>query len=246
MGILILYCLNLPSQERFQPKHSCLAGLIPLPNQPDMITTNNILKPLADNLIQFNVVKTPTPNNSRQGKVVIQLVCLIGDMVATDKAAGFLSYSAKIFSSWCELQDNYRKELKLGEPQTQKQVLATSYSWNEVQNTKLLEKLAKEKCIQWPELNCLPYWDPVTNLLLGVVHSWYEGVLQYHLCYRLAFDSNSIHQQTVSPHTSDSRSNVIMEYNLASENIDHLQVKGYPSAYLIETISKRLKEVIVP
>ncbi|MBW0485088.1 hypothetical protein O181_024803 [Austropuccinia psidii MF-1] len=37
-----------------------------------------------------------------------------------------------------------------------------------------------------------------------------------------------------------------MKYNLASENKDYLEIKGYLSADLIETIRKRLKEVIVP
>ncbi|MBW0462501.1 hypothetical protein O181_002216 [Austropuccinia psidii MF-1] len=99
MGILVLYCLNLPPQERFQPKYTCLAGLIPLQNQPNMITTNHILKPLVYQLIQINVVKIPMPNYPRGREVVIQLVCLIGNIVATHKAAGFLSHSAKKFCS---------------------------------------------------------------------------------------------------------------------------------------------------
>ncbi|MBW0581485.1 hypothetical protein O181_121200 [Austropuccinia psidii MF-1] len=63
MGILALHCLNLQPRERFQQQHTCLAGVIPSPNQPDIITINNVLKPLIDELIELNHgVNINTPN----------------------------------------------------------------------------------------------------------------------------------------------------------------------------------------
>ncbi|MBW0510137.1 hypothetical protein O181_049852 [Austropuccinia psidii MF-1] len=99
MGLLVFYCLNLQPQERFQPRFSCLAGVIPSPNQPDMITINNILKPTIDELLEIKKVKTSTPSHPHGRNVSIKLVALIGDIVATHQVSGFMSHLAKYFCS---------------------------------------------------------------------------------------------------------------------------------------------------
>ncbi|MBW0577849.1 hypothetical protein O181_117564, partial [Austropuccinia psidii MF-1] len=59
---------------------------IPSPNQPDMITINNVMKPLVDEFNQFkNGIKVYTPNYPHGQKVIVKLVALIGDIVATHK-----------------------------------------------------------------------------------------------------------------------------------------------------------------
>ncbi|MBW0511417.1 hypothetical protein O181_051132 [Austropuccinia psidii MF-1] len=175
MGIIVLYCLNLPPRKRFQPKFTCLAGFMPSPNQPDMITINNFMKPLVDELNQLkNGITVCTPNYPHGQKVIVKLVVLIGDIGATHKVGGLMSHSAKTFCSWREIQDNERVDLKIGKLRTQNTVLAASHQWNEARTVTLRQKYAKEHEIQWSELNRLPYWDPTTNISLGVVHNWYE------------------------------------------------------------------------
>ncbi|MBW0575983.1 hypothetical protein O181_115698 [Austropuccinia psidii MF-1] len=128
MGIIVLYCLNLPPRKIFQPKFTCLAGAIPSPNQPDMITINNVMKPLVAELKQLkNGITVCTPNYPHGQKVIVKLVALIGDIVATHKAGGFISHSAKRFCSWCEIQDNKRVDLKIGKLCARNTVLAESH-----------------------------------------------------------------------------------------------------------------------
>ncbi|MBW0551442.1 hypothetical protein O181_091157 [Austropuccinia psidii MF-1] len=115
MGILVLYCLDLQPQERFQPKYTCLAGVVPSPNQPDIITINNILKPLVDELMELNrEILIKTPNYPHGHRVIIRLGGLIGNIIATPKAGGFMAHSAKQFCSWCEIEENKKVELMLG------------------------------------------------------------------------------------------------------------------------------------
>ncbi|MBW0476126.1 hypothetical protein O181_015841 [Austropuccinia psidii MF-1] len=246
MGILVLYCLNLQPRERFQPKYTCLAGVIPSPNQPDMITINNILKPLVDELMELNreiVIKTPNYPHGR--RVIIRLVGLIGDIIATHKVGGFMSHSAKHFCSWCEVEENERVELMLGKARKKREVLGASHRWKDARTVKLQQKFAKENGIRWSELNRLPYWDPVSNISLGIVHNWYEGVLQHHLRYRWGFDQRFI-QQICSSEASSLGSDEEMVDNFASENEDELQLRGFLSEEIIEKIRSRLNEVIVP
>ncbi|MBW0476031.1 hypothetical protein O181_015746 [Austropuccinia psidii MF-1] len=184
IGIIVLYCFNLQPWERFQPRYTCLAGVIPSPNQPDIMTIDNIMRPLIDELILLNPgIKIKTPNHPHGQSVVIKIVYLIGDIVATHKVGGFMSHSAKNFFSLCELKDNEREELKLGKPHNQMLVLGASHQWYDTRTLRLQQMFAKRSGIQWSEIKILPYWDPVTNIALGPLHNWYEGVLQDHVLH---------------------------------------------------------------
>ncbi|MBW0579164.1 hypothetical protein O181_118879, partial [Austropuccinia psidii MF-1] len=59
------------------------------------------MRPLIDELILLNPgIKIKTPNHPYGRSVVIKIMCLIGDIVATHKVGGFMSHSAKKFCSW--------------------------------------------------------------------------------------------------------------------------------------------------
>ncbi|MBW0529428.1 hypothetical protein O181_069143 [Austropuccinia psidii MF-1] len=149
-----------------------------------MITINNIMRPLMAKLILLSpATKIKTPNHPHGQSVVIKIVCLIGDIVATHKVGGFMSHSAKKFCSWCELQDHEREELKLGKPCNQMLALGASHQWYNTGTLRLQQMFAKRSGIRLSEINCLPYWDPVTNIALGPLYNWYEGVLQHHVCH---------------------------------------------------------------
>ncbi|MBW0558368.1 hypothetical protein O181_098083 [Austropuccinia psidii MF-1] len=81
-----------------------------------MITINNILKPIIDELLEIKKVNISTPSHPHGRNVSIKLVALIGGIFATHKVAGFMSHLAKYFCSWCELQDHNREELILEKP----------------------------------------------------------------------------------------------------------------------------------
>ncbi|MBW0560032.1 hypothetical protein O181_099747, partial [Austropuccinia psidii MF-1] len=53
MGLIMLNCLNLPPQLRYQTKYMFLSGIILGPKQPNMVTINNILKPLVNKLLEL-------------------------------------------------------------------------------------------------------------------------------------------------------------------------------------------------
>ncbi|KAF8221802.1 hypothetical protein L208DRAFT_1325981, partial [Tricholoma matsutake] len=41
--------------------------------------------------------------------------------------------------------------------------------------------MTKETGVRWTPLHDLPYWDPVQYVILGFMHNFLEGILQYHL-----------------------------------------------------------------
>ncbi|MBW0553131.1 hypothetical protein O181_092846 [Austropuccinia psidii MF-1] len=92
-----------------------------------MITINNVMKTLVDELNQLeNGIKLFTPNYPHGHKVIVKLVALFANIVATNKVGGFMSHSAKRFCSWCETQHNESIDLKIGKLCTQNTVLAAS------------------------------------------------------------------------------------------------------------------------
>ncbi|MBW0543962.1 hypothetical protein O181_083677 [Austropuccinia psidii MF-1] len=146
MGVISLNCLNLPPWLQFQQYHTCIAGLIPAPNQPNMLTTNNVLRPLVDELLKLNEgIKIITPKYPHGRKVFVRLVSLIGDIVATHKVSGFMSHSARKFCSWCDINHDEQGECKLGNLCHGNQVLTLSWRWKSTESKASREQLAKKQ-----------------------------------------------------------------------------------------------------
>ncbi|MBW0590785.1 hypothetical protein O181_130500, partial [Austropuccinia psidii MF-1] len=205
MGIIALNCLNIPPRLRNQPQYTCLAGMIPSPNQPDMNTMNNVLMPLVTEMAKLNHgVMICTSKHPKGRKVVIKLVNLIGDIVANHKVAGFKSHAARKFCSWCEVEDHERGNLELGRLRSGREVVKLAVKWKELASSSLRDQLAKKTGVRWSELNGLSYWDPVVNVPLGVMHNWYEGVLQHHFRYCWGFDMLDVRRQMLKASTEES------------------------------------------
>ncbi|MBW0484215.1 hypothetical protein O181_023930 [Austropuccinia psidii MF-1] len=93
IGLITLNCHNLPPCLQYQTKYTCLAGLIPSPNQPTMITINNVLILLVNELYILNRgMIIPKSKYPRGRKITVKLATLAGDIVAVHKAAVFKSH----------------------------------------------------------------------------------------------------------------------------------------------------------
>ncbi|MBW0508693.1 hypothetical protein O181_048408 [Austropuccinia psidii MF-1] len=201
-----------------------------------MVTLNNVLKPLIDELIELNRgVKCITPNHPHGRYVVVKLVGLIDNIVSTHKAGGFMSHYAKDFCSWCELKEIERNHLKLGKPRKWSAVLSASRSWKRANYTTAQQCLAQYCGIRWSEINRLPYWDPVKNICLGVLHNWYEGTLQHNFCYQWGFDTAIIEKEKHQPGISGYKSDELMENSTQSKNEYNLTISGYLSQEVISS-----------
>ncbi|MBW0561985.1 hypothetical protein O181_101700 [Austropuccinia psidii MF-1] len=248
MGVIALNCLNLPPRLRFKPYYTCLSGIIPSPKQPDIFNTNNVLKPLVDELLNLHKgIKITTPKYTHGHKIFVRLVGLIGDVVATHKVAGFMLHSAKQFCSWCEINDHEQEKLQLGMLCNKRKVLASSWQWKETKTITACQQLSKITGIHWSQLNCLPYWDPVLCVSLRVIHNWYEGVLHHHFCFRWGFDTDLTQQTTMESGKSgmESKSMDLDDSDTSNEESKVFAVECL-SNDLKQTIQNKIKDVIVP
>ncbi|MBW0565832.1 hypothetical protein O181_105547 [Austropuccinia psidii MF-1] len=128
MGIISLNCLNLPSCLQSQNKYTFLAGIIPSPNQPTMITINNMLRPMIDEIFELNNrITIRTPEYPHGQKVVVKVVTLVGDIFEAHKAEGFKSHSDRKLCSWCGVNASNQQKMKLGCPRIGKKVLEATH-----------------------------------------------------------------------------------------------------------------------
>ncbi|KNZ63343.1 hypothetical protein VP01_11574g1, partial [Puccinia sorghi] len=146
----------------------------------------------------------------------VHLGVLIGDIVASHKVVGFASHAAKLFCSWCKFQKNDMMLLQKGRQQIKQERLLR------------LNGMCK--------INCLPYWDPVRNIALGVMHNWYKGFLQHHCRVRWAFESNPPKQLSHNEQLDDWEDNVSEDNETSSE---------FQESTLLH-IRKALPSIIVP
>ncbi|MBW0502506.1 hypothetical protein O181_042221 [Austropuccinia psidii MF-1] len=181
LGVLALNCLNLPPTSQGKAQNTFLSGLVPEPSQPKMMKINNILKNFVDEVVQLDseiIIQTPCYPHSQ--RVIVHLGCLIGDLVANHKVAGFASHFATRFCSWCNCPKADIQEIKLGRIGQKSHVKDYSRAFQELKNESECTRMVKRNGIRWSELNRLHYWDPVQQIPLGIMHNWFEGILQHH------------------------------------------------------------------
>jgi hypothetical protein len=103
-------------------------------------------------------------------KITARIGALIGNVVATHKVAGFTSHSGKRLCSWCDVMDTNIAEMKIGRLRSTMATLSSAQEWFDATATDQ-KKLVRKTGVRLSELNRLSYWDPVNNVVLGVMHN---------------------------------------------------------------------------
>ncbi|KNZ54256.1 hypothetical protein VP01_2998g1 [Puccinia sorghi] len=164
-GVLALTCLDMPPHLHHQTHHLFLSGIIPGPKEPEMITMSNILQPLIDGLLVLNKGVRMSTFKFLNGRIVsARLGALIGDVVATHEVAGFASHATKTFCSYCFCKKQEINEICPGKLRHGRATISQSLQWREATTINDRDKIFKE----------------YGNVVLGMMHNWYEGVLQHH------------------------------------------------------------------
>jgi hypothetical protein len=191
MGVIILACLDLPPEIRYKSEYLFIAGITPGPREPSVVTINNILQPLVDELQRLDAgVKFATPKHPQGRDVRVRIVPVIADLVALRKVTGFAAHSATLFCSFCKL---HRTAMASSDPQkwvarVHREVMKASAAWNNARSLVRRENLVKQNGVRFSLLHRLSYRDSVKHNVIGIMHNWLEGVLQHHLRERWRLD----------------------------------------------------------
>lgn len=203
IGLEALHCLNLPIQSRWKLANTCIAGIFPGPHEPSNITISHV-HPFIDEILALEDGITVRTYQYPQGRVVqVKLLPLIADIVAAHNFAGFASHSHTRFCSLCHVIRKDAKNLEIAQLRTKEDTLSTAWSWKNAGSSKVQDKVTKASGIRWSELNRIPYRDPVMHVVLGVMHNWFEGVLQHHFRKRWGFASEDQPKKKKKKKTAD-------------------------------------------
>ena len=201
VGLISLVCLNLPPELRYKPENMFLAGVIPGPHEPPLNALNHYLTPLIDDFLDFwnhGVCFTCTEGYHQGCLVRCALVCIVCDLPAARKTAGFAASSHNRF---CVICCCTRKEHGYGNidcdmwrHRTNAECHAYAESFRAAESEEEREAVFNASGLRWSELLRLPYFDPTRFVVVDAMHNLFLGLIQEHfqgiLGIRLAKDSD--------------------------------------------------------
>ncbi|MBW0561336.1 hypothetical protein O181_101051 [Austropuccinia psidii MF-1] len=161
------------------------------------------------------------------------------DLAATHKIAGYASHTATSFCTWCECKRAEVGNLEIACVDESQIVKDHSREFKDEKNQSEADCLVKKSGIQWSELNCLPYWDPVQQTSIGIMHMWFEGILQTHFVNRWHFTFPISQERDFRSEALLSSSNDLRELDKPH------QISGLYPAQLMK-MKALLTEVVLP
>ncbi|KAG9226079.1 hypothetical protein CCMSSC00406_0004990 [Pleurotus cornucopiae] len=184
-GAIVLYCLSLPLAVRFLPENTFIIGMMPGPGMPNVQTISHILISVQKAIGEFDLPGKllPTFRFPNHTTVAARIIPLIADLQAIRKVAGYASHAANLFCSFCKCVKDDVEDLAhhTWHLRTGAEVHHQAEEWHNAVTVAKKEEIVKKTGVRWTPLHNLPYWNPVSHVMLGYMHNFLEGVLQYQL-----------------------------------------------------------------
>jgi Transposase family tnp2 len=191
LGIITIVCLNLPPHLRYRSENIFLAGIIPGPNEPPLTAINHFLRPVVNDFLTMwspGIYYSQTDGHPNGRLVRCAIVCVVCDLPAARKITGFVSFAHNHFCAICEctLKENGYHDFNTASwtRRTNKSCRRSAKLYRRA-GVEHRQKLVDKTGVRWSELLRLPYFDPAQfvvvdpmhNLLLGLIHEHFTGVL---------------------------------------------------------------------
>ena len=106
IGIILLFCYNLPPETRYKPHKLFIYGFTPTPKETKLDQLNNLLEPLiADSQKLWTGVFFNKTHKYPEGRTIkAAILNIMGDLPAMHKISGLANTSAKLFCAHCNLK----------------------------------------------------------------------------------------------------------------------------------------------
>jgi hypothetical protein len=187
IGLISLVCLNLPPNLRYKPENMFLAGIVPGPREPPLTCLNHYLTPLVDDLMEFwdQGIYLSRTSEYRHGRLVrCALICVVCDLPAARKTAGFAAFSHHYFCAicYCDRDTHGYGDLNVGSwrRRNNDECRAHANSYINAPNAKLRQAQFDSSGLRWSELYRLPYFDPARFVVVDAMHNLFLGLIKEH------------------------------------------------------------------
>ncbi|MBW0481319.1 hypothetical protein O181_021034 [Austropuccinia psidii MF-1] len=115
---------------------------------------------------------------------------------------GFSSHYATSFCTWFKCTKAQLHHLEMGHLCKRRIVSDYSKAFKQSKTQSEADWPVKKSGIWWSELNQLPYWDPVQYTSLGILHLWFEGILQHNFIKRWKWTVSKTEERDTSENKS--------------------------------------------
>ena len=188
VGMISLVCLNLPPHMRYKPENMFLFGIIPGPSEPPLACINHYLRPLVDMLLDFWITGVRFSRTSAYyyGRVVrCALICVVSDLPAARKIAGFAVFSHTQMCAMChctrQQNDSFNDSFAtLGTRRTDEEIRNSAQLYLDAANEKESNNAVHNSGIRWSELLRLPYFDASRFVVVDAMHNLFLGLVEEH------------------------------------------------------------------
>ncbi|KAJ3539844.1 hypothetical protein NMY22_g4550 [Coprinellus aureogranulatus] len=184
-GAIMMFCLNLPYELQHLPENTFFAGITPPPREPTITMLNRLTEPLMTDLSKYHHgVTVKTFRHPIGVSKNIAVLPVIGDLGAVRKAMATASVrSDKNVCSFCKTTHDGMDCLDLSAliPRIGIEVTVAAEEWRAATTKARRKALFTKNGVRWSPMYLLSYRDPVQHTMIGVLHNWFEGVLQHHV-----------------------------------------------------------------
>ena len=206
VGVIYLVLMNLPRAVRYKRENVIIVGIIPGPSEPPL-NINTYLSPLVADLLQLWAGLPLKISGSSQRVVRCALLAVACDLPAGRKVCGFLSQSANLGCSRCYCQfaagfgchDYSKFNRDAWEMRCNEKHRADVEVIKQCKTKTECEKTESRLGCRYSSLLCLPYFDPVSFLIIDPMHNLFLGTAKHVRDIWIGKNLLSSDQQSGSP-----------------------------------------------
>jgi hypothetical protein len=203
---MMLVCLSLPVSLRYLPENVFLIGIAPGLKEPSLEQTNQILRPLVEQLKSLwnpGVYLSQTFQHPQGRLIRAALLPFFDYLPALRRSLGFAGHNAKRMCSFCLID---KKDIKNFDKQTWplRNLVDHRYWVNqsrEVPNAKAKKQILSDHGVRYSVLLEHSYWNIVDYHVVDAMHNLLLGILKWH-CQRFWLMSDVVDEEEPPPVSS--------------------------------------------
>jgi hypothetical protein len=184
VGVVLMVCLNLPPEIRYNRENLYAVSVIPGPSEPSGDEINHFMRPIVENLQQHfdpgvwisRTRKYPTGRHVRSAVVVESM-----DLIASRQWSGLGSPTHTFLCSCCWItQQEIDKFTKIFKKRSLPEHLAQVCRWRDATTSIQRELEWKRHAARHSEMLAFPWWNPFIASTIAPMH-WSRNVLERQL-----------------------------------------------------------------
>lgn len=179
-GLFSSACLNLSDSEMFKPE-KMYVNIIPGPREPNVDQLNHFIRPFVDEMRaswEHGVYYTRTALHPEGRMARDAVACVVCDLLGARKAAGLASPNSHAYCSVCtcfNITTRGRYDFQNWVLRDSNAMREIARSYRDAPTTAERLKIFNQFKVRWSELWRLPYYDPIRQLVVDVMHAVYEN-----------------------------------------------------------------------